>query len=266
VDKETLAVEKSFAATFDWRNARGGRNWAEPTMDQSSCGSCYMVSTLRMLSARHKIIQNDTTLEPWSISFPLHCSEYNQGCKGGYPFLASKWSEDVGLLPASCATYNVEGSCKVTCDPSSIKKRYRASNYDYVGGFYSNGGEAAMMKELHDHGPFVVAFEPSEDFMMYSGGVFMQNEVSSFMAPLRKGGIEWQRTDHAVLLMGWGEELGQRYWLVQNSWGESWGEGGYFRIARGINDSGMESMPVKADVIEDDHPNVIVDFLAERSA
>ena len=33
-----------------------------------------------MLTARHKIKQNDTSLSPWSISFPLQCSEYNQGC------------------------------------------------------------------------------------------------------------------------------------------------------------------------------------------
>merc|ERR1719499_2903276 len=161
-DPETLAVEKTFPETFDWRKARGGQNFLEPVMDQGDCGSCYMVSTARMLTARHRIKTNNTKAEPWSISFPLHCSEYNQGCKGGYGFLASKWSEDVGLLPASCAPYATDGQCHVTCDPSKLGRRYRAANHRYVGGFYGNSSTASIMLELYRGGPVVVSFEPSE--------------------------------------------------------------------------------------------------------
>jgi len=262
-DPETLAVEKTFPETFDWRKARGGRNFLQPPMDQADCGSCYMVSTLRMLTARHKVRENNTAVEPWSISFPLHCSEYNQGCKGGYGFLASKWSEDVGLLPASCAPYTTQGGCKVMCDPKLLSKRYRASNYKYVGGFYGASSSASMMQELFHNGPLVVSFEPTDDFMYYAGGIFTQAKLG-VPAPLHKHATEWQQVDHAVLLVGWGEELGQKYWLVQNSWGNSWGEDGYFRIARDINDSGVESIAVAADVVEDDHPEVLEAFVAQQ--
>jgi len=262
VDKVTLAIEEQMSKNFDWRNV-GGQNWLEPVMDQGDCGSCYMVSTMRMLSTRHKIRQNDSKAEPWSISFPLHCSEYNQGCKGGYGFLASKWSEDVGLLPASCAPYNTQGTCQVKCDPTKVGKRFRAANYRYVGGFYGAGNSAAMMQELHRNGPLVVSFEPSEDFMFYSGGIFAQQKMG-VPAPLRAHATEWQQVDHAVLLVGWGEELGQKYWLVQNSWGNTWGEDGFFRIARDINDSGVESIAVSAEVVEDEHPEVLESFLAQN--
>merc|ERR1719159_2041311 len=258
-----LDVEKGLPKSFDWRNAHG-QNFIEPVMDQADCGSCYMVSTMRMLTARHKITTNNSKAEPWSISFPLHCSEYNQGCKGGYAFLASKWSEDIGLVPASCAPYKVDGTCQVNCDPSKLAKRYRAANHRYVGGWYGNSSSANMMQELYNNGPLVVSFEPSDDFMFYSGGVFTQIKAG-VPAPLHATNTEWQQVDHAVLLIGWGEEMGQKYWLVQNSWGTSWGEDGYFRIARGINDSGIESIVVGADVVEEDRDNVLEAFMKQNT-
>jgi len=263
IDAATIQVEKQMPKSFDWRS-HNGQNFLEPVMDQGDCGSCYIVSTMRMLTARHKIRTNNTKAEPWSISFPLHCSEYNQGCKGGYGFLASKWSEDVGLLPASCAPYQTQGRCEVKCDTKKLGKRYRAGNHRYIGGFYGNSSTASIMQEVYKNGPVVVSFEPTDDFMYYAGGIFAQQKLG-VPAPLRLHASEWQQVDHAVLAVGWGEEMGQKYWIVQNSWGDTWGEDGFFRIARDINDSGVESIAVAADVVEDDHPEVLESFVAQTA-
>jgi len=258
-DRVKKARSGAVPESFDWSDVNGA-DYTEPVMDQGDCGSCYDASTMRMLTARHKITQNDTQAIPWSINFPLFCSEFNQGCKGGFGFLTNKWSEEVGLVPATCMRYNTAGSCKLECDlDKELKgqKRYRASNHRYVSSFYGNfstNNAEAIKEELYRNGPVVLSFEPSEDFMFYSGGIF-----NSTRAEDKKGHMfhvdydqEWTRVDHAVVAVGYGVENGTKYWRIMNSWGEDWGEDGYFRMAMGHDESGIESGAEAVDVVEDE--------------
>jgi len=242
--------------SFDWRN-KDGTNFLTPVVTQGDCGSCYTISTVHMLTARNRIRAGSTAEPSFSVSFPLYCSEYNQGCDGGYGFLQSKWNEDVGLVPGHCAPFSTGGgSCKVTpkCDLGS--KRYRAHNHHYVGGYYGGSDATAIQKELVNQGPLVMSFEPKEDFMYYKNGVYRSSPEKIHQ--------EWEQVDHAVLLVGYGVDGQQKqaYWTLQNSWGDDWGEAGYFRMAKGTDESGCESIAVAADVIEESTNPVLEDFIA----
>lgn len=56
--------------------------------------------------------------------------------------------------------------------------------------------------------------------------------------------------NHAVLAVGYGEENGLPYWLVKNSWGASWGDNGYFKILRGVNECGVATCASYPDVLK----------------
>jgi hypothetical protein len=52
-----------------------------------------------------------------------------------------------------------------------------------------------------------------------------------------------------VRLIGYGkvecsDGKSAKYWMAANTWGNDWGEGGFFRISRGNNECGIESRQI----------------------
>ena len=77
--------------------------------------------------------------------------------------------------------------------------------------------------------PVAIAIEAdTRYFQSYSSGILTSTSCGTSL-------------DHGVLIVGYGEDNGQKYWLVKNSWGITWGDAGYVKIARSesTNDAGI---------------------------
>merc|ERR1712050_164056 len=113
-----------------------------------------------------------------------------------------------------------------TCTEKSYSKSYAQDKKKAVSS-YSLGSVSQIQSDMMKYGSVTGAFTVYADFPTYKSGVYKHTTGSAL------GG-------HAVELVGWGMDGSQKYWLVKNSWNEEWGDGGFFKIARGTNECGIE--------------------------
>ena len=98
-----------------------------------------------------------------------------------------------------------------------------------VGPQSESGTEIDIRREIYHWGPVTSGFTVHQDFETWDGkGVYSHDGTSA-----ESGG-------HAIIILGWGSENGVLYWVVRNSWGDAWGDGGYFKMKRGTNECGIE--------------------------
>ncbi|KAG8182969.1 hypothetical protein JTE90_013421 [Oedothorax gibbosus] len=233
---------KELPAEFDWRNV-SGVNYVSPVRNQGSCGSCYSFSSMGMLEARLRVQTNNKVQVTFSPQDIVSCSEYAQGCEGGFPYLiAGKYAQDFGVTPEECNPYTGKDD---KCSEKQCK-RYYVADYKYIGGFYGGCNEELMKMELVANGPIAVSFEVYPDFQQYKGGIYHHTGIG-----LQYKFDPFHITNHAVLAVGYGTDktTGEKYWIVKNSWGPQWGENGFFRIRRGTDECSIESIAVAATII-----------------
>ncbi|THD18209.1 Cathepsin B endopeptidase [Fasciola hepatica] len=224
--------------------------------DQSSCGSCWAFGAVEAMSDR-VCIHSNGQMKPHLSARDLTscCRTCGFGCKGGYPALAWDYWESDGIVTGGsleeqtgCAPYpfpkcsHYESSkglkpcpdelyptptCEMKCQ-AGYNKTYDEDKFYGNSSYNVEKSEKNIMYEIMKNGPVEATLTVYEDFVVYKSGIY--HHVRSRLM----GG-------HAVRILGWGVENGVKYWLVANSWNEEWGENGYFRIRRGINECGIES-------------------------
>lgn len=236
ISEEDHLAAKALPEEFDWRNV-DGKDYLSPIRNQGNCGSCYAFATMAMFESRVRILTNNTKTPVFSTQDIVSCSEYSQGCEGGFPYLVSKYAEDFGLVQEQCFPYEGQDA---PCNEKKCARQF-GTGYHYVGGFYGACNEVLMRLELVKNGPMAVGFEVYQDFMSYKSGIYHHTGLTDKFNP-------FEITNHAVLVVGYGADktTGEMYWIVKNSWGEEWGENGYFKIRRGTDECAFESMALAA--------------------
>lgn len=138
--------------------------------------------------------------------------------------------ETCSIYQAKGWTNGLECSNFVKCANCNPKKCFAQPTYFVyrVDEYGPVSGEEDMINEIYQRGPITCSVAVTQEFLNYTGGIFEDKTGAFFQS-------------HVISVYGFGEENGVKFWYARNSWGQGWGENGYFRIIRGVNNLGIES-------------------------
>ena len=267
------APPATFNATATWANCSSVIGHVR---DQSDCGCCWAFGSTESFNDRlcitHGYLGEISSQDTCSCCNSNHgCS--SGGCDGGFTEDAFNYFVKIGAVTggdnpsvgtgSTCFPYQLAmcdhheggpyplcpsicspGECATPACPADNGKGCSEAKYGktwakdkhYALKAYTVKGVAAIQTDIATYGPVSASFEVYSDFLTYKSGVYVKSSGATAM-----GG-------HAVKIYGWGTEGGVPYWLVMNSWNNAWGAWGSFKIARGVNECGIEDDVVTGNV------------------
>ncbi|KAH7567199.1 hypothetical protein ACOSP7_011022 [Xanthoceras sorbifolium] len=230
--KAPILPTNDLPADFDWRD----HGAVTGVKDQGSCGSCWSFSATGALEGAHFLATGElaSLSEQQLVDCDHECDPEehgacDSGCSGGLMTTAFEYTLKVGGLERE-KDYPYTGTDRGACKFDRTKVVASVSNFSVVA-----IDEDQIAANLVKNGPLAVGIN----------AVFMQTYIKGVSCPYICG----KHLDHGVLLVGYGSAgyapirfKEKPYWIIKNSWGESWGENGYYKICKGHNICGVDSM------------------------
>jgi C1A family cysteine protease len=205
-DDRFVETTLSVAADVDWRT----KAVLTPIKDQGHCGSCWAFSATEAIESYARI-SGKYSLQQLSPQQINSCSRTDGGCNGGNTESAFRYIVSAGGIeteqsyPYTSGRSGVTGSCMA--DPSKFVVK--------ITGYRAVARGETNLETALNNGPVSVCLAANA-FQTYRGGILAS-------CP---GNI-----DHCVQAVGYTAS----YWIIRNSWGSTWGEAGFLRLARGSN-------------------------------
>jgi len=260
-------------AAIDWRTEGA----VTPVKDQASCGSCWAESAVSNIESAWYLSNKASMSAPVALSVEqvIECDAHDYACYGGYPKGAYQYTIEHGGLAADAdypykvnghticlanQTYNetcgdgicgdppLTNSCDVRCSDTTHKAVAKISSWVAL-----PSNEDQIASYLAAHGPVSIGIDASGGAL---GVLFPW--LQFYKRGIANPGRCTSTIDHGVLMVGYGEEGGKKYWTVKNSWGAKWGEEGYFRLVRGLAKCGITTMATSAIVSQAHSQEAIV--------
>lgn len=255
--------------TFDWRMELSdmtppGEDPLGRQIDQGGCGSCYAFAGTLMLQMRFRaqLYRKHGIMYPLELSYKsvARCSPYTEGCSGGFSYFTSRVASEIGVPLAECDNEFPAAGLDAKCDWACYKNNtqlFYAKDYWHVGGFSQGSDEQSIMEEIYKNGPVELGFSTTAipEFIVLNGEsnenstdvmtVINNEKVLREKYSTNPAVQQWWYSTHAIIGVGWGVDETAwgtvNYWIVRNSWGRTWGTGGYAKMRRGNNDGGIET-------------------------
>ncbi|XP_066393819.1 senescence-specific cysteine protease SAG12-like [Miscanthus floridulus] len=200
-------------ASVDWR-ASGA---VTPVKNQGRCGSCWAFSTVAVVEGIYQI--RTGKLVSLSEQELVDCDTLDAGCDGGISYRALRWITSNGGL-------TTEDDYPYTGTTDACNRAKLSHNTVSIAGLrrVATRSEASLANAVAGQ-PVAVSIEAGGDnFQHYKKGVY--------------NGPCGTNLNHGVTVVGYGQEVagagGDKYWIIKNSWGESWGDGGYIRMRKDV--------------------------------